>query len=155
MYGGKKLRLTMDKQKTDIDLLSPLILAYIGDAAYELWVRKYLVAQGLTKVNTLHHQAVKYVNAETQSRLVSKLEKILTQEEVAILKRGRNAKSGRQPKSMDMIAYRRATGLEALVGYLYLLGREERLCDIFTVLIQMVEEENGISRPDNDNHDTL
>jgi len=128
-----------EERKTWVDLLPPLTLAYIGDAVYELRVRNYLVLKGITKVNVIHRQAVKFVNASTQSKLVAKLDLFLTAEEFAVLKRGRNAKSGRQPKNSDMIEYRRATGLEALIGYLFLSGKQDRLDDIFDILIQMVE----------------
>ena len=130
----------MVHEPVDHPQLPALTLAYIGDAVYELWVREYLVRQGLAKVNDLHRAAVRYVNALTQSRLVARLEDVLSEEETAVWKRGRNAKSGRQPKNMEMIDYRRATGLEALVGYLYLAGRQDRLTQIFDLLTQLVEE---------------
>ncbi|MGI6678219.1 MAG: Mini-ribonuclease 3 [Dehalobacterium sp.] len=120
--------------------LPALTLAYIGDAVYELWVRKHLIHQGCVRVNALHHQAIKYVNAAAQSELMGLLEPILDDQELRIFKKGRNAKSGRQPKNMDMIDYRRATGLEALVGYLYLLNKQEKLEQIFTILVEMVEK---------------
>ncbi len=80
-----------------------MTLAYIGDAVYELWVRRYLVSKGPHRVNDLHHAAVKYVNAGTQSKLVALLEPLLDEKEAAVLRKGRNAKSGRQPKNMEMI----------------------------------------------------
>ncbi len=124
---------TMNNEDTSIEkleLLPPLTLAYIGDAVYELWVRRYLVSKGLTRVNDLHHTAIKYVNAGTQSKLVGCLEPFLDQDEARILRRGRNTKSGRQPKNAEMIDYRRATGLEALVGYLYLTDHTERVLEL-------------------------
>lgn len=136
-----------DNEKTRVELLPPLTLAYIGDAAYELWVRRHLISRGYTRVNELHRLAVKYVNAVTQSRLVSRVEALLTEEEAAVLKRGRNAKSGRQPKNTEVLEYRRATGLEALVGYLYLEGEKERLEEIFHLLVQMVETEENEDLP--------
>lgn len=128
------------KMNNNPNLLPPLTLAYIGDAVYELWVRKYLVSKGYTKVNDLHKHAVNYVKATTQSKFVEEMASKLTEEENAIIKRGRNAKSGHQPKNTEMIDYRRATGLEALVGYLYLLDRQERLEEIFDLLTQVVEK---------------
>jgi len=124
----------------------PLILAYLGDAVYELWVREHLVRQGLCKVNDLHRAAVRYVNAQTQSLLAARLEPLLSEEEVAVWKQGRNAKGGRQPKNMAMIDYRRATGLESLVGHLYLQGEAERLEMIFQLMVQLVEEADQLSR---------
>lgn len=125
----------------DIETLPSLTLAYIGDAVYELWVRRHLVLKGPMRVNDLHQEAVKYVNAKTQSKLVGLLEPLLDEKEAAVLKRGRNAKSGRQPKNMEMIDYRRATGLEALIGYLYLLNKQERLEEIFSRLAELIEKE--------------
>lgn len=123
-------------------VLPSLTLAYIGDAVYELWVRRYLISAGITRVNTLHRTAVKYVNAETQSKLVGCIEPYLDEEEHQVLKRGRNAKSGRQPKNVDMIDYRRATGLEALVGYWYLSDRQDKLEHIFSLLVDLLKGGN-------------
>ena len=108
-------------------------------------MRNYLISLGYTKVNDLHHMAVKYVNAGTQSRVVSRLTDVLSETEAAVLRRGRNAKSGRQPKNSEMIDYRRATGLESLVGYLYLVGGEERLDMIFAFLVETVEKDETIT----------
>ncbi|ATW27096.1 hypothetical protein DCMF_22165 [Candidatus Formimonas warabiya] len=127
-----------------VELLPSLTLAYIGDAVYELWVREHLVAQGCTKVHDLHRMAIKYVNAGTQSKLVAQLDALLDEKEAQVLRRGRNAKSGRQPKHMEMIDYRRATGLEALVGYLYLEKKQERLEQIFSLLAQLIEAELAV-----------
>lgn len=132
----------MDKITEHAEGLPGLTLAYIGDAVYELWVRNYLVGQGHTKVNDLHRQAVRYVKASTQARLVERLQPILTEEEMDVLKRGRNAKSGHQPKNTEMIDYRMSTGLEALVGFLYLKGRQDRLEEFFYILIELVREVN-------------
>lgn len=128
-----------DQAVINPELLPALTLAYIGDAVYELWVRKHLVTQGCIRVNTLHHQAIKYVNAAAQSELAGRLAPLLDDREMQIFKKGRNAKSGRQPKNMEMIDYRRATGLEALVGYLYLLNKEDKLEQIFMILLEMIE----------------
>ncbi|MGI6684288.1 MAG: Mini-ribonuclease 3 [Bacillota bacterium] len=132
----------MNNTSLDPETLSSLTLAYIGDAVYELWVRRYLVSKGSHRVNDLHQEAVKYVNAGMQSKLVGLLEPLLDEKEMAVLKKGRNAKSGRQPKNMEMIDYRRATGLEALVGYLYLSNKQERLEVIFLRLTELMEEEH-------------
>lgn len=142
---GKRLMVPMNNDCTDLnaELLPSLTLAYIGDAVYELWVRRYLVSKGLSRVNDLHHTAVKYVNAGTQSKLVGCLEPYLDEEEANVLRRGRNAKSGRQPKNMEMIDYRRATGLEALVGYLYLLNRQDKLDQIFSLLVELLDGETS------------
>lgn len=123
--------------------LSPLALAYIGDAVLELFVRTHLVAQGYNKVNVLHKKAVKFVNASTQASLLRLIEDNLTEAERAIVRRGRNAKSGHVPKNASLIDYRYSTGLESLLGYLYLKGEAQRVKEIFTWLQQMMAEETG------------
>ena len=118
----------------DPDRLSPLLLAYIGDAVYELKVREHLLDSGEAHMDKLHTAAVAYVRAERQSQLVAELEGWLTQEEQDVFRHGRNAKSGHQPPHASVGAYRRATGLESLIGWLHLNGREDRLSHIFSVL---------------------
>lgn len=105
---------------------SPLALAYLGDAVYELYVRTYLCHKN-APVHTLHKEATAYVKAEAQSKLMEVLEPLLTEEETAVYKRGRNAKSSTVPKNADVLDYRRATGFEALLGYLYVSRQTERL----------------------------
>jgi len=122
------------------ELISPLALAYIGDAVLELYVRTYLVWAGKQNVNALHKKAIQFVNATTQAKLLKVLENSLTAEEISIVKRGRNAKSGHTPKNADMLDYRFSTGLECLIGYLYLKEDYQRLDDIFKSLLMMVEE---------------
>ncbi|MGI6330896.1 MAG: Mini-ribonuclease 3 [Zhaonellaceae bacterium] len=120
--------------------ISPLALAYIGDAVLELYVRTYLVWSGKQNVNILHKNAVQFVNASIQAKLLKSLEDDLTEEEITIAKRGRNAKSGHAPKNADMLDYRFSTGLECLIGYLYLKEDYRRLDEIFKILLQIVEE---------------
>ena len=114
----------------DIDMLSPLQLAYIGDAVYELLVRTYLLNKRLP-VNKLHNVAIKYVKAKAQAEIVHLLENILTDEEQRIVKKGRNAKSNTMPKNATVIDYKYATGFEALIGYLYLKGHDARIQELF------------------------
>jgi len=116
--------------KGDPSQLPALTLAYIGDAIYELYVRKSLLDQGEIKVQGLHKEAIKRVNASTQARLLESLEGVLSETELAVARRGRNAKSGQIPKNAEVIEYRKSTGLEALMGYLFLkqdLARIEEL----------------------------
>ena len=109
-------------------LLSPLSLAHIGDAVYELYVRTRTIREHPNMpAHKLHTHAVKYVKAAAQSASVSAIADILTEDEIAVFKRGRNAKSPTVPKNADIRDYRRATGFEALIGYLYLSGENERL----------------------------
>ena len=110
----------------DPAVLPPLSLAYVGDAVYELYVRRNLLKQS-TKVHHLHQLAIRRVNNNTQAALLESILPELTAKEAAIAKRGRNAKSGQVPKNADVVTYRWSTGLEALVGYLYLAKDEERL----------------------------
>ncbi len=130
----------MNTKGVDPDTLSPLVLAYIGDAVYELYTRLHLVKrmEG-SKVHHLHQETVGYVRAATQARLAHRLEGLLTPLEAEVLRRGRNAKSGYQPKGAGVTEYRYSTGLESLVGYLYLTGQTERLDMIFDLLHKLVE----------------
>lgn len=107
--------------------LSPLVLAYIGDGVFEMLVRTMVVAQANAPVNTLHKKARRYVNAKSQSAFYFSIKELLNDEEQAVFKRGRNAKSFTVPKNADLTDYRHATGLEALFGYLYLSGSMDRL----------------------------
>jgi ribonuclease-3 family protein len=114
--------------------LPALALAYIGDAVYELAVREHVLHSGVCKVGELHDKAVAYVRAQRQSALFAEIEALLNAEELEIFRRGRNAKGGHQPPHTSVGTYRRATGLEALIGYLYLKREQERLDSIFAVL---------------------
>lgn len=116
--------------------LSPLNLAFIGDCIYEILVRETLVAQANRPVNELHRESVKFVSAKAQTRAYEKIKELLTEEEAAQFKRGRNAKAGHSPKSATGAEYHTATGVEALFGYLYLSGHTSRIKELFTVIIQ-------------------
>ncbi|MDY4976205.1 MAG: ribonuclease III domain-containing protein [Clostridia bacterium] len=118
---------------------SPLVLAYLGDAVYELYIRSHLVSQGNYPVNRLHKAAISYVKAEAQSAALSALEPELTEEELRIYKRGRNAKPGTVAKHADVKDYHRATGFEALVGYLYLDGQTERLGQVLAATVRALD----------------
>ena len=114
-------------KETDLRTYSPLTLAYIGDAIYDLVIRTIVVERGNKSANNLHKKTVTYVNARVQAKMIDALESELTEEETAIYRRGRNAKSYTAAKNASIIEYRKATGLEALCGYLYLNGQQERL----------------------------
>ena len=118
---------------------SPLALAYMGDAIFDVYVRTMLLCRGNSNVNKLHMAAKDYVSAVAQSKMYSEIENKLTEEEYAVLKRGRNAKSYTSAKNSDIVEYRRATGLEALFGYLYLKGETERMNEIFSVCAAYAE----------------
>ena len=111
----------------DPKLLNPLVLAYMGDAIYEVFVRQYVVSQPNHRPNHLHRQATQYVSAKAQARALERWMPELTEEEIDIVKRGRNAKSGTSAKNADILEYRHSTAFECLIGYLYYMQRWERL----------------------------
>ncbi len=121
---------------------SPLTLAYIGDAVYELVIRTILVSRANTQVSKLHKKASSLVKAEKQSELVEILEPHFTPEEEHIYKRGRNAKSYTSAKNAGIVDYRRATGFEAVMGYLYLKGDFRRMMDLIKMGIEPGENGN-------------
>ncbi|MGN1123471.1 MAG: Mini-ribonuclease 3 [Eubacterium sp.] len=112
--------------------LSPLNLAFIGDCIYEILVRETLVCDANRPVNDLHKESVKYVSARAQTQAYERIKDILTEEEQAVFKRGRNAKVGHSPKSASEGEYHCATGVEALFGYLYLKGDTDRIKELFS-----------------------
>ncbi|HLS53692.1 MAG TPA: ribonuclease III domain-containing protein [Tissierellaceae bacterium] len=120
----------------DVKMLQPLQLAYVGDAVYELLVRTFLL-DGNQAVNQLHKKATRLVKAQSQASIVHKLEDYLTDKEKTIVRQGRNAKSSGGSKNVDLINYKYATGFEALMGYLYLTGQEERLSSLFEKIISL------------------
>lgn len=119
-----------DIKQKDIRSYSPLVLAYIGDGIYDLIIRSMLVGKGNAHVNDLHRRASHLVKAHTQSEIIKVLIPNLTEEELSIYKRGRNAKSPTMAKNATMSDYRRATGFEALIGFLYLENRMERMMEL-------------------------
>lgn len=113
--------------------LNSLALAFIGDTIFDLLARGAIVSEGNTHVNIMHKKAKGIVNATSQSKMYSAIEDILTEEELTVMKRGRNAKSHTSAKNQSIVDYRRATGVEALFGYLYLLGRYERIEELYNI----------------------
>lgn len=111
------------------------MLAYIGDAVYEVLVRQYIVSCGNAPVNVLNRRARTMVNAAAQSAVYEKIKPVLTEEEDSVYKRGRNAKSHTAAKNQSISDYRRATGIEALFGYLYLEGRNDRISELFKLCL--------------------
>ncbi|HIV02455.1 MAG TPA: ribonuclease III [Candidatus Aphodoplasma excrementigallinarum] len=118
----------------------PLALAFVGDGVYELYVRTRLMRAGSLQANKLHRLATQYVKAGAQAASVRAILDKLSEEEGAVYRRGRNAKSATVPKNADVAEYRMATGFEALLGYLYLSGRAERLREIMELACGAVEE---------------
>lgn len=117
----------------DIKTYSPLALAYIGDGVFDLVIRSVVVGKGNTRANQLHQRTSQIVKAHTQAEIIEFLQDQLTQEETDVYRRGRNAKSPTMAKNATMADYRKATGLEALVGYLYLTDRFERLVELIRI----------------------
>ena len=114
---------------------SPLSLAFLGDSVYDTLVREYLLRIANMPVAKLHSAKVKLVCAEFQSEAYSRPEDVLDEKELAVLKRGRNATGNTVPKHADAVEYRRATAVECLFGYLFLLGRTERIYELFDTII--------------------
>ncbi|MCZ0755278.1 Mini-ribonuclease 3 [Anoxybacillus sp. J5B_2022] len=127
----------------DVKQLNGLALAYIGDAVYELYVRHRLLAKGNVKPNQLHRQAIRYVSAKAQAKVVLALleQAVLTEEEQAIIRRGRNAKSVTTPKNTDVQTYRYSTAFEALIGYHFLGNNEERMEELIAYSFDIVESQ--------------
>ena len=137
----KKFKELFELEDTDIRSYSPLTLAYIGDAIYELVIRTILGEKGNPQVNKLHQRASKLVKASAQSEIIEKLKPYLTEEEMGIFKRGRNAKSFTMAKNASMSDYRRATGFEALMGHLYLTEQWDRMLELIKIGITEGEKD--------------
>ena len=117
-------------KEVDVNSYSPLTLAYIGDSIYDLIIKSLVINQGNRQVNKLHKETSMYVQASTQSLMMRAMQEELTEEEHAVYKRGRNAKSVSPAKNQSITDYRRATGFEALLGYLYLKKEWKRMLDL-------------------------
>ncbi|MBN8237448.1 Mini-ribonuclease 3 [Halobacillus kuroshimensis] len=126
----------------DVKQMKSLALAYMGDSVYELYVRHHLLEKGEVKPQQLHQAAVQFVSAGSQAAVVQawQEDRLLTEEEEGVLRRGRNAKSGSVPKSTNVQTYRYSTAFEAVLGFLYLSGRTERLETLIDYSIKHVEE---------------
>ena len=113
----------------DINNMNILVLAYLGDNVYEYYIRRYLINKGIADVNTLQTESTKYVSAKSQKEIVDKLieSNFFTEEELSVFKRARNHKGNRHPKNCDIVTYKYATGLEAVIGYLELTGKRDRI----------------------------
>lgn len=127
--------------RSNINEMNSLVLAYIGDAVFEVFIRGYLVKENKNiVVQKLHKKGISYVKAKAQSDFIKRIMDELSEEEVRVFKRGRNAKSGTVPKNADIQDYRNATGLEALIGFLYLTESYERLNRILEMAIDTDKE---------------
>lgn len=140
--GLKNLKEVFGLKDMDLRTYSPLTLAYIGDGVYELIVRTVLVKRGNCPVNRLHKQASSLVKAASQSAMMEVLEPMLTEEEAGVYRRGRNAHSPTMAKHATMSDYRRATGFEALIGYLYLKEDFTRMTELVHAGLTAQEQGN-------------
>jgi len=130
---------------SDVKQLNSLALAYMGDAVFEQVVRKHLIRSGRVRPNILHKEATNYVSAKAQATIVKEMldKDFLSEEEQAVLRRGRNAKSGSVPKNTDVITYHHSTAFEAVVGSLYLSEQTERLQEVLDFSINFIDEQKG------------
>ncbi|KXG74807.1 Mini-ribonuclease 3 [Thermotalea metallivorans] len=129
------------KTPEEIHFISPLVYAYIGDAIYEVYIRTYIFHRYRGNVNIMHQIATRFVKAGAQAAVVRALEDQWSEEEWGIIKRGRNQKSGSVPKNANLSDYRYATGFEALLGYLYLMDKHDRIEEIIKRAIEVIEGE--------------
>lgn len=120
----------MEEKEKRINEMAPLTWAYVGDAVFELYIRENLVNKTKLKPHKLHLESIKYVKASAQAKTLKQIEETLTEEEKDIVRRTRNTKNHHLPKNADVNDYMYATAFEGLIGYLYLLGRKERLEEI-------------------------
>ena len=121
----------------DVRNINVLVIAYLGDTIYEDYIRRYLIRRGLANVNDLQTESIKYVSAKSQSMFLTKLidENFFSEEELDVIKRARNNTSKAHPKYTDIITYKLATGLEALIGYLDLIDNKERIDEIMKKIL--------------------
>lgn len=119
--------------------INVLVLAYLGDTIYENYVRRYLISKGIGNVNSLQTESINYVSAKAQARFVNILidKNFFTDEELGVIKRARNYKSTSHPKNCDIVTYKYATGLEALIGYLDLTKRNDRIDEIMKLILEV------------------
>lgn len=137
----RKLKREFACEEVDIKAYSPLTLAYIGDSIYDVMIRTVVVERGNRSANNLHKMSVKYVNAGVQAAMADALLEALSEEELAVYKRGRNAKSYTKAKNATVNDYRKATGLEALFGYLYLQDKMDRIIELIKIGLHKLEME--------------
>lgn len=137
----KFLNVSKGYDESSIKELSPLALAFLGDSVYELLVRTVVLNKNKNP-KKLHIETINYVKASSQANFIEELLDILTEEELLVFKRGRNAKSHTVPKNQSISDYRNATGLECLFGYLYLLDKSERILELFEMITESQKVKN-------------
>lgn len=135
----------MEEYIKDIDLQTVSIqtLAFIGDAVYNVYIRSYLASKHNEKSGKLHKYSIKYVSAKSQSKTIDKIFEILSDKEIEVYKRGRNTNINTVSKNVDVVEYKKATGFEALIGYLFVINKKERLDFVIKKCIELEEDING------------
>ena len=124
------------KEEYEINQMSPLNWAYIGDAVFELYIRNKLINETNYKPHKLHIEAIKYVKAKSQAEMLNNIHNILTEDEKDIVRRARNAENHHLPKNSNIIEYKYSTAFEALIGFLYLTKKEDRLKEIIEISLK-------------------
>ena len=130
----------------DVNLINVMSLAYLGDSIYEVYIREYLIRNGIAFVEDLQRESIKYVSAKSQAKILTYLidNNLLTDSELDVIKRGRNYKRASHPKNTDIITYKMSSGFEAMIGYLYLSNNKERIDEIINYILGgMYEKENS------------
>ena len=135
-----------DRKQIDPKQCSPLVLAYVGDCVFDLIVKTMVVGRGNRPVHRLHEETSRYVQASAQSYMMRFMQEHLNEEEHAVYRRGRNARSVSPAKNQSITDYRRATGFEALIGHLYLSGEYARLTELVTIGLEAMEEKFDTER---------
>ena len=128
------------KELLDVNMLSPLVWAYIGDSVYEMFIRVNLVNNSNAKPHKLHIESIKYVKAKAQADILKRIQDKLTEKELEIVKRGRNAQNHHVAKNANVADYSQSTAFEALIGYLYLTKQDERLKEILNMSLNSCQE---------------
>ena len=137
----KKIKLEFDCEDVDLRNYSPLTLAFLGDCVFDLIIRTIIVERGNRAPESLHKKKSTVVKAQTQAKMAEAMLESLTEEEISVYKRGRNAKSYSVAKNASVSDYRKATGFEALLGYLYLQNKEDRIIELIKTSLRQVEVE--------------
>lgn len=125
----------IEKNEIEVNMMSPLTWAYVGDAVYELYIRTHLVNKTNLKPHKLHVEAIKYVKAQSQAQALKKIEVNLTEKEKEIVRRGRNTENHHVAKNASVQDYMYSTAFEALIGYLYLTNQEKRIKELVEMII--------------------
>ena len=130
------------KEANDVNMLSPLVWAYVGDSVYEVFIRMNLVNKSNAKPHILHKESIKYVKAKAQAEILEKIKPHLTEKELEIVRRGRNVQNHHVAKNADVADYAQSTAFEALIGYLYMTKQDERLKEFFDIILEDINEKS-------------